>query len=767
MELAFDISQDELPIFLAETEDHLQILDEGLIRLERQDVDSDLIQQIFRAAHTLKGTAGMIGHQRLVELTHALEMAFDGIRKNELVVNSHLIDICLDAVDALRLLREEVVQKQTSPVNVKALVDRINEFIRMDKASAQAMFAGAEAAAAPAAKDAPAIQVETAPAAESGVIWIEAKISSKSIASAARAFQIMLALQDLGEITFMDPNQETIETAAPIATFSAKLKTQRPPEEVKRALSDIAEIESLDVHTNGHHAEVGTPVPAKPIEAPVPAPVPAAPPEMSFSEASLDEIAPHLGQYLVTKGFITPAQLQQALEIQKKRPGVKKPLIGQVLVDIGILKQTVLQQAIADLLQQQRSVIQTLQQATTDQGHPKTSEKTVRTSVERLDTLMNLVGELITDRNRLFKIRADLDAQQRGNEEINVLVETVTHIGRITDQLQEEVMRIRMLPVSNVFNKFPRMVRDLAQKVNKEIQLVIQGQDTELDRSVIEEINDPLIHLLRNAIDHGIEPTEERVSKGKPASGTIKLTARHEQGRIILTVEDDGRGLNIDKLKAAAVQKGFMTEAEVNQLTPDKAVDLIFISGLTTASRLTDISGRGVGMDIVRSNIEKINGSILVETHPGAGTRFQIVLPLTLAIVPTLLVRVGQTTFAIPLVMVTETVRIKPQECHSINGNPVILLRNHVLPIMKLSSVFGSASSVSSQQYLYVVVVATNKIRIGLVVDALIGEEEVVVKSLGGMLGDIAGISSAAILGDGQVALIVDIPGLFKLAGIH
>jgi two-component system chemotaxis sensor kinase CheA len=762
MELAFDISQDELPIFLAETEDHLQILDEGLIRLERQDTDPDLIQQIFRAAHTLKGTAGMIGHKRLVELTHALEMAFDGIRKNELMVNSQLIDICLDAVDALRLLREEVIQGKTSPVNVTALVDRINEFIRVEKASALALFGLSGPTQTP--LQPASLTVEPGLADDSNAMWIKAQISPKSIASAARAFQLMLALQELGEIIFMEPSQEVIETATPVMTFSAKLKTDHSLEEVQHTLADIAEIDVLDVHPNGNHAETPAPVVEKSPEDHGAGPAL----ELNISDASLDEIAPHLGQYLVTKGHITPAQLQQALEAQQKRPNTrKKPLIGQILVEMGVLKQTVLQRAIADLLLQQRSTIQTLAQASTDQGRPRTSEKTVRTSVERLDTLMNLVGELITDRNRLFKIRSDLDTQMRGQDEINVLVETVTHIGRITDQLQEEVMRIRMLPVSNVFNKFPRMVRDLAQKVNKEINLVIQGQDTELDRSVIEEINDPLIHLLRNAVDHGIEPAEERIANGKPANGTIRLTARHEQGRIILTVEDDGRGLNLEKLKQAAVQKGFMTEAEVSQLTPDKAVDIIFISGLTTASRLTDISGRGVGMDIVRNNIEKINGSILVETHPNAGTRFQIILPLTLAIVPTLLVKVGLTTFAIPLIMVTETVRIKPEDCHSVNGNPVILLRNHVLPIMKLSEVFGQPGDLNPQKYYYIVVVAANKVRIGLVVDALIGEEEVVVKSLSGMLGDIAGISSAAILGDGQVSLIVDIPGLFKLAGIH
>jgi two-component system chemotaxis sensor kinase CheA len=769
MEFVFDISQDELPIFLAETDDHLQILDEGLIKLEHQEIDADLIQTIFRSAHTLKGTAGMIGHQRLVELTHALEMAFDGIRKNELVVNSHLVDICLDAVDALRLLRDEVVRGKMSQVDVHVLVGRINEFIRHEKEDARtfAVQAGTAAASLEEAAAATAKQAaaEEAPEHENGAVWVKAVISPQSIASAARAFQLMLALQEMGEILSMEPSSEQIDTATPVSIFSAKLKTELSLDQVESILSDVPEIEDLDVSVNGKHA-----APLQSPELTIPTP-PESEIEDSANEVNPedtypDEIAPMMGEYLVTKGYITQAQLEQGLEAQNSRPG-KKVLLGQILVRKGILKQAALQAAIADLLQQQRSVIQNLQKSTADSPRGKTSEKTVRTSVERLDSLMNLVGELITDRNRLFKIRGDLNIRLRGHEEINELMETVTHVGRITDQLQDEVMRIRMLPISNVFNKFPRMVRDLAQKVNKEITLVIEGQDTELDRSVIDEINDPLIHLLRNSVDHGIELPEERIAKGKPANGTIHLTARHEQGRIIITVEDDGRGLNLEKLKQSAVQKGYLSEAEASQLPADKAVDLIFISGLSTARQLTDISGRGVGMDIVRNNIEKVNGSILVDTKPNAGTRFQVILPLTLAIVPTLLVRVGVSTFAIPLIMVTETERIRPEEAHSINGQPVILLRNQVLPILKLSEVFGLPGSETRQKYSYIVVVSSNKMRIGLVVDSLIGEEEVVVKSLSKVLGEIMGISSAAILGDGQVSLIVDVPGLFKLAGIH
>jgi two-component system chemotaxis sensor kinase CheA len=367
-------------------------------------------------------------------------------------------------------------------------------------------------------------------------------------------------------------------------------------------------------------------------------------------------------------------------------------------------------------------------------------------------------------------VRSTLETRFHGDEAIEALAGTILHIGRITDQLQAEVMGIRMLPISNVFNKFPRMVRDLSRKANKQIDLVIRGEDTELDRSVIEIISDPLIHLLRNSVDHGIETSQERLAAGKPERGVIQLTARHEQGRIIVTVEDNGRGINLDAVKARAVEKGLISPAEAESIADDEAVELIFMSGLSTAKVVSDVSGRGVGMDIVRSNLERLNGTIGVETWPGQGTHFQIILPLTLAIVPTLLVRVGVATYAVPLVTINETLRVPLTDIQTINGRPVIVIRDHVLPVMRLSEVFDLPSNGNGHNrsgYEYVVIVRAGKSQLGLVVDALVGEQEVVVKSLSRVLGEVTGISSAAILGDGQVALIIDVQGLFRLAASH
>ncbi len=680
VELIFDISQDELPIFLAEVDEHLQALDEILIQMERLDAESDLVQTAFRAAHTLKGTAGMIGHRRMTNLMHAMETALDGVRKRSLSITTPLIDLCLDAVDGLRKLRDEVINGSQSDVDVDRLVDAFNHLMTGGKAEPASSSASPQPVV-----DQPAA---SQPSGDNGSVEIQAKINQKSVASAARAFQLMMALQELGEILSMSPTSEQIETAAPVREFSAKLATQHPVEKIKSALAWIAEVDELTVSGGSNGA-------AKAVAAAEPAP-------------------------------------------EKKKSS-----------------QT-------DKAKQEPSA-----DTKNDGNHQRKVEMTVRTSVERLDTLMNLVGELITDRNHLYQIRSRLELQARGDGSVDQLTETVAHLGRITDQLQEEVMRIRMLPIGNIFNKFPRLLRDMAQKTGKLLDLVIEGEDTEMDRSMIEEINDPLIHLVRNAVDHGIEMPEVRRAAGKPERGTIRLTAKHEQGRILLTVEDDGKGVDPNALRRSAVQKGLITKEEADAMTDEQAVDLMFMPGLSTAQKVTDISGRGVGMDIVHNNIQRVNGTIHVETQAGKGTVIQIVLPLTLAIVPTLLVKVERTVFAIPLVMVTETLRLKPDEIQTIRGKPVTRLRESVLSIVSLADIFAMKNQRDPKSNLYTVVVNSGKNRCGLVVDALMGEEEVVVKSLGSFFGDIPGISSAAILGDGRVALIVDVPGLFRLAGVH
>lgn len=684
MELSFEISEEELPVYLAETDDQLQLLDEGLLQLERQGESMELLQSLFRAAHTLKGAAGMIAHKRMVALTHSMETAFDGLRKQSYTASPELIDVCFEAIDALRKLREEVVEGKKSDVEIEPLTNRFAELVDTLTQNDQVIIQEEQSSSRQPISD-------NTPAMIKGQINIEADISPNSIASAARAFQIIMALQGLGEITYIEPSQEIVESARPVKHLSAHLVSEKSIAVIRKDLDMISEIDKLVIEKIDNPQS-----------------------ETTYEQA-------------------TAIGVQEGEDINKERT---------------------------------QSTGQTEIKDSTSKPH-LTAEKTVRTSVERLDNLMNLVGELITDRNRLNQIRTTFEAKFRGMEEVETLTGTITHISRITDQLQGEVMGIRMVPIANVFNKFPRMVRDLANKLNKEIDMVVEGEETELDRSLIELINDPLIHLLRNSVDHGIENPNDRIVRKKPRRGKVLLKAEHEQGRIIITVEDDGNGINAKALREKAIKKGFISEADAASMSDEDAINLIFYSGFTTASEVSDVSGRGVGMDIVRNNIQRLGGSITVETWQGRGSRFEVILPLTLAIVQTLLVRIGENRLAIPLVTVMSTLGIQKEDIQTINGKPVILQREKVLPILPLMEVFNfTDSDVAGTFYKYVVIVSIGKYQVGLLVDRLLGEEEVVVKSLGPLIGEITGISSAAILGDGHVILIVDVQDLLRFAGI-
>lgn len=592
----FDLTDEERQILLAETDEQLQTLEDGLLQLE-QAQEPALVQALFRAAHTLKGSASMIGHTQIVELTHALETVFDDLRQDRLTVSPPLVDICLQSVDKLKLLRNDIA----------GLSVHVAEDFPPALSDDPEPIAKAPAADTPAAPPPPA---------------------------------------------------STPPTAEP---FTAP-----------------------------------TPVSTAPIEPPTPTSLPITPP---------------------TNGAAgTPPEATATAPV---------------------------------------------------------TDKTIRASVERLDNLLNLVGELITDRNRLIQLYSHLDTRDHTDKAFQPFNETIVHLDGIVNQLQEEVLGLRMLPIGTVFNKFPRLIRDLARRANKSVELIMEGADTELDRSVLEQISDPLIHLLRNAVDHGIEPPAERVAAGKPEHGTVRLSARHENGQIKITLRDDGQGIPLQKVKNRAVQQGLISEKETATMTDSEAIELIFHPGLSTAKSVSEISGRGVGMDIVRTNIETLNGTILTDTWSGEGTQFELLLPLTLAIIPTLLVRAGPDCFAIPLLTVAEAFRLQSETVQSIQGKPTLLFRGNLLPLVNLHEILGTQQNsqtstitdsydniLSAQQY--VVSVRTGKTQFGLVVDALIGEEEVMVKSLGRMAGRVPGVAGAAILGDGNVVLILDIPSLIK-----
>jgi two-component system chemotaxis sensor kinase CheA len=402
--------------------------------------------------------------------------------------------------------------------------------------------------------------------------------------------------------------------------------------------------------------------------------------------------------------------------------------------------------------------------------------RAVRISVERLDTLMNLVGELVTERTRLAQIGDTLRTEFGKGGTVGELGEMVVHLNRVVDQLQHEVMQARMLPIERLFNKLPRLVRDVARAAGRQVNLVIEGEDTELDRSVIEAIGDPLVHLLRNAVDHGIEPADERVAAGKPPLGTVRLTAAHEEGHIIVTVEDDGRGIDPQQVRQVAVRRGLLSEEEASQLDDDEAVALIFLPNFSTADKVTGVSGRGVGMDVVQTNVKRIGGSVAVESEAGRGTTFRITLPLTLAIVQAMMVALGDDVYAVPLAGVIESLYLEDVTVSKVKGHPTIRWRDQALPLIRLREFYADprladappddAKPVADTPLWEgaAVVVSWGKLRAGLIVDKLVGKQDIVAKSLGPIVGNVPGVSGCTIMGNGRIALIVDVPGLIGAA---
>ena len=710
MTLQFDATPDELKLFLDEAEEHLQTLDEGLLRLEREGDDPETLQAIFRAAHTLKGSSGAIGHTKMLRLTHTMENVLDQLRNGRLAVSSPLIDALLQSLDTLRLLNHQVRTLEDTGIDILPTIALLEAISSGHAAPAAAERAASSVPAAPrwelSAEEEQALQAAMTAGGQAYAIALA--IDTSSGLQAARALQVLLELGDIGHVIHAEPNQEAIEQQQVGDRLRVLAVTQWEEPLIRGLLSHIGDVSEITITAYQPDAAA---IPAA-------AGAPAAPALTS-----------------------TPAPLS---------PTGPAPLPPTSPAPAAAAAAT----AVADPPAGPRPAVTPTQPA-----------KTVRMDVARLDRLMNLVGELVIDRTRLLQLGASLEQRYADDPFVDQLAQASLHVGRITDQLQEEIMKGRMLPIESVLNKFPRLVRDLAAKMNKKVNLVISGQETELDRSVLEAISDPLIHLVRNAVDHGLETPEERVAAGKPAEGELLLAAQHAENQILITIRDDGRGIDPEKIKAAAVRKGIITAETAERLSPADAIDLIFTPGFSTAAQLSDISGRGVGMDIVRTNIEKLNGSIQVTSTVGRGTTFAVRLPLTLAIIQALLVQVQRQTYAIPIAAVVETLRIGAAAIQTIQRQEAILLREQILPLLRLNTYFDPDGAPPDHTTgLFVVAVRSGDGQVGMVVDRLIGEQEIVIKPLGRFIGDVPGLSGATILGDGGVALILDIPNLVKHA---
>lgn len=644
-----DEMQEIMEDFLIEAFEMIEQLDQDLVELETRPEDLDLLNRIFRVAHTIKGSGSFLNFSVLTHLTHHMEDVLNKARHGELTITPDIMDIVLASIDFMKKLLNAIRDTGTDAntgldSDIAVVVEKLDAISKGESLSTQT-------------------PVVESPAADT------------------------IPIEEEPELDYANMSPEEIEQEID------RLLSKRQEEDKRKRQQKKAEGKSEEIQ---------------------------APAEIKEN----DPVTPEPETATATPVASTPAK---PVATTKTPPKTTTP--------------------------------------SQDTKAPATAvEQTIRVDVKRLDSLMNLIGELVLGKNRLIKIYNDVEERYEGEKFLEELNQVVASVSMVTTDIQLAVMKTRMLPIGRVFNKFPRMVRDLSREVGKNIELIISGEETELDKSIVEEIGDPLVHLIRNACDHGIETKEERVAAGKSEQGTVELKAYNEGNHIVVEIKDDGKGMDPEALKVKAIEKGLISEKEADTMSDKEAYSLIFKAGFSTAKVVTNISGRGVGMDVVKTNIEKLNGIIDVESAFGEGTTLKLKIPLTLAIIQSLLVGVQEEYYAIPLASVIETVRISQDEIYTVENKSVLRLRNEVLPLVRLADIFGVNAVLDNSEQAYVVVIGLAENKIGVIVDFLIGQEEVVIKSLGSYLKGTEGIAGATIRGDGRVTLIVDIAAMMQMA---
>ncbi len=681
--LQFELDAEDVKLFAEEAAEQLELLDTALVQLEGEP-DPDLVQQIFRAAHTLKGSSATIGHKRMASLTHVMETVLDQVRQGKKRPTSEMVDSLLAGLDALRVLADEVQTRVESGVDIEPLVADLNTVLNAEEPEES------ESDATPAAVSELVLPTDAAEAltraAEQGKnpFLVEVAIANSCQLPSIRCYQLLQELDALAEVGFTRPNRTTIESGSAEFELIAVVASTQNDEQLTAAISSISDVETAKIR----HLPM-------PLTAPI---------ALSSVEAA-------------TPAAVTPGRPQISIVEESGTP------------------------------------------ATGAAAPSRKVAQSVRIDVERLDGLMNLVGELVIDRTRLQQIREQLAGVLKDanlSELTENFEETTSHLARVTDELQDQIMRSRMLPVRSVLTRLPRLVRDVAAKCGKKVELVTAGEETELDRSVIEEISDPLVHILRNAVDHGIESPEERKAAGKPETGIVSVTAWNQETYIYLSVKDDGKGIDTRTLRRKAVDRGLVSAEAAEAASDDAVLQYIFFPGLSTAKTLSDVSGRGVGMDIVRTNIERLNGQVRVKSTAGQGSEFIIQLPLTLATTKALMVTAIDTVYALPLVSVTEALSESEADMHSVGGQRTLRLRGKLLPVIDLADALGDRRPRPLNSDRFVVAARHSDRQVAFLVDRLLGEQDVVVKSLGDLIGNRKGLTGATILGDGTLGLIID-----------
>lgn len=697
-----DMSQ-YLEVFIDESKEHLQEMNEILLKLEQDFTDIDLLNDIFRVAHTIKGMSGTMGFNKVASLTHEMENVLHICRSKELDVDDVIIDTLFECFDGLETYIEHLTKQGTEgDLDTSTLVNKLNYIAKNKSTKGVAELEGGKAepekpeeAAAETIYEGEGFDMELPPFSEEmarsiregGIIPLHIKIvlTKDCALKAARVFLTFNILEQYGDVIKSLPDSEYLEQEDFGYAFEILYLSKMDAAMIREELSHVSEVESVFV-----------------------------------KEINVDEMGDNQkSEPEKTAGIETEAQKPEGSEEQEE----KVPIIH-------------------------RGASADKKEAVKDDKKKPQASKTVRVDIDRLDNLMNLVSELIIIKTRLDDYEA---MDNRKN-----LTDAIEYLERITTSLHDAVMKVRMVPVERTFNRFPRLVRDLSKDLGKKIKLVMTGEETEVDRTVIDEIGDPLIHLIRNSIDHGIETEEIRKERNKPEEGTVHLMAYPDGNSVVIEVKDDGNGIDVDKVAQKAVQKGLATVEQVEAMSDHEIVNMLFLPGFSMAKQVTDISGRGVGLDVVKAKIEALSGTVEVQSKYGEGSTFIIRLPLTLAIIQALMVNLGEEKYAIPLNNIKIITSIKSDSISKIQNQEVVLYRNKTLPIIRLAEELAVPNHVQNDENMTVVIVKKGQIEAGLVVDGLIGQQEIVIKSLGKYLGGIKAIAGATILGNGGVALIVD-----------
>ncbi|AJS59149.1 chemotaxis protein CheA [Paenibacillus sp. IHBB 10380] len=675
-----------LSMFIDESNDHLQSLNEKMLELEASPSDLSIVQVIFRSAHTLKGMAATMGYEDLASLTHQMENVLDLVRNEKLAMQDFIFDTLFKSLDALESMVQDITDGGSGKADVSAIVTSLQAIVRGENLSTNVTSTSESEASATANNDIQLDEFQYSVLDQSiaeghRVLYIEIFIREDCQLKAVRAYMAFDLLERSGEIIKSNPSVQDIEQGEFEQGISLYYITQEDPEELRQRILNLSEMDKVKVI------------------------------EMDQESLKLmSEMAAGIAEVAVTSEVVSvdpkpmPTPTPDVKSAAPKEPGK---------VNVG------------------------------------TPSRTIRVDIERLDVLMNLFSELLIDRVRL---------EQLASEARNTaLTETVEHMSRVSSDLQNIVLKLRMVPVDTVFNRFPRMVRDLAKSLDKKIDLVITGADTELDRTVIDEIGDPLVHLIRNAVDHGIEPVADRLAAGKPEVGVVNLRAFHSGNHVFIEIEEDGRGIYRENVLKSAFKKGVVTEAQAANMSDEEVFQLLFAPGFSTAEKISDVSGRGVGLDVVKAKITSLGGHVTIISTPGKGTNFSVQLPLTLSIIAAMLVKIGSEKYAIPLASIVETAILQNNQVRTVHGNKMIEFRGSHIPLISLSRLFDIPDFDESQeQETEIIVIRKGERLAALAIDEFIGQSEIVLKSLGAYLPQIQGFSGATILGDGQVALILD-----------